>query len=513
MSTIFTHLYAHLIPRTDSALASSIRICQMECLAKRDCRNSSHTHCVFSGKRCSPSPTNVPKFGQLVIQGKDANVPLWADILYCDGSTVLNVSNFGVQIFRQQNVLSIVIYSSRRLVSELNIQPCIIPVRNRGKKKYISKYRYSANVTHNYFNAKNLLRPELTICTQIDTRRIPSLLALAKMYTGPISVAIFTFDSQDENNQIHHMFTENKNTFERVAVHLVHGKYEHPFPRDIWAQGIKKPYVYPINELRNIAVEAALTEFILLIEGDMIFPSPTKSTLLEKLNKLASLDTLNGKIAHALLLPLYYPASCKESIPIPRDKQNLRKKNFHPCKYSSHGFMNYTKWELSNQTTSMVKLPRYWSILGQNDLGSLIPAFEPYFIIAKHNAPFFLPDIYCFGDKTIPLSTWLRSQTVEFYISSNFLVNIECRKRLNRSYQGFSLCKNYSDSLRRQTQIEYADMFRVHAEDHRNRMRFKRFVRIPNMSQRSILPHIYMFPFLAIYFVYFFKCRGKLLKK
>ena len=180
--------------------------------------------------------------------------------------------------------------------------------------------------------------PGITVYTQLDAERLPSLAQLVRSIEFPFSAALF-YDGSQEMLQYIDTFlatTEDGKVIRRsVRLHLVHNSV-----RDVKPKWARKPF--PVQELRNIALKGAQTEYVILVEADMVFPPGAGQALLRERDALQKLSKV------ASILPLYAPredvgAGVLERLP--NNKKGLRQAGLIPCPYDSHEFMDYKAWE------------------------------------------------------------------------------------------------------------------------------------------------------------------------
>ena len=439
----------------------------MECLKMIECYKNQNkmSHCYFQNSQMCQSKTRYKRISHLSVRGHYKPNSIWADLIYCNGSTVLNVS-IGTSIINNNaiettNLLTVVLYGTEKAAS---IQPCLYTPKIRKRLTVATAYNYANKFIVDY-NKQPTFHTDfpVTLCTQLDVRRLPSLVKMAQNYKGTISAAIFIQNPIIQTRIIQKFIMNSSEVFKKIKLHLVFGITGHPFVRDPWARR-KNGFIYPINILRNVAIKEATTKYILYLEGDMILPAHTQQLLKEETNYMNQIKRPHSNVINALILPLFYPSGeCKEK-PMPRSKIDLQMMPYRGCAYESHQFMNYETWLLLPANKTVFKLPKYVSILGTNRDGELIKGFEPYFVVARKDAPSFYNQVYCFGDKVYPIIDWISNNVVNFYLSPNvFLLNIECTSRINVATKKISLCPEYTKSPRKWLQIEYARFLSRHS--------------------------------------------------
>ncbi|KAK3595021.1 hypothetical protein CHS0354_003748 [Potamilus streckersoni] len=135
---------------------------------------------------------------------------------------------------------------------------------------------------------------DVTIVTQCSSNHLHHLLTLSKIWNGPISVSVFTHD-QDTQFAIYtiaYLIACVKNVSKQVLFHIAIPVQNLPIPFDLHDTTVscndrtdtvqsKSEHLnygvegveYPNNLLRNIAIHAAKTSFVFIIDIDTL-PSP-----------------------------------------------------------------------------------------------------------------------------------------------------------------------------------------------------------------------------------------------
>ncbi|GAM29085.1 hypothetical protein SAMD00019534_122610 [Acytostelium subglobosum LB1] len=118
------------------------------------------------------------------------------------------------------------------------------------KRRVQPFYRQSTR----HFNKKT----DTTITAQLDVSRFSRLIELCKQWDGPMSVVIYIKEQKDIRD-LNTLLEDRANmaALENVDIHLAH-------KREL------NENLYPINELRNIAIELSKTEYIFTIDVDFV---------------------------------------------------------------------------------------------------------------------------------------------------------------------------------------------------------------------------------------------------
>ena len=146
----------------------------------------------------------------------------------------------------------------------------------------------------------------ITAVTQITADKLQRLEDLASRWIddgGYISVAIYAPDEVTANNisdKFRLYFEDNSDLFKRVVAQLVVDKR----PKGDYKNnsGLRSPHEYPVNILRNIALEEAPTDHIMYIDVDFIPSVGAHSHLVQQLSLM---DVSMKKEKMALILPAF----------------------------------------------------------------------------------------------------------------------------------------------------------------------------------------------------------------
>ena len=122
-----------------------------------------------------------------------------------------------------------------------------------------------------YFRRRTGSGGKVTLCTQLTPERLHHLQHIAKHWGGPVSAAIYVghrnSSQGDETTAISNFWDTAADDIKSfLDIHLVYDDKRPWFSTS--AGGQQNPY--PINLLRQIALDAAQTEWVLLLEADMV---------------------------------------------------------------------------------------------------------------------------------------------------------------------------------------------------------------------------------------------------
>ena len=168
---------------------------------------------------------------------------------------------------------------------------------------------------------------ETTLVTQLSLDRLDKFHLLINHWDGPISITMYGTDTQAWN--LTQFISENGINRINMAIHIVYeqGKF------------------YPVNHLRNIALNAVSTPYVFLNDGDFL-PSFGLFSYLKKANKVL----MTGSEKRALVIPAF---NGEEGFTYPKDKADLQEMLQEGsvrmfcvwCAHQTHGPTNYSVWE------------------------------------------------------------------------------------------------------------------------------------------------------------------------
>ena len=186
--------------------------------------------------------------------------------------------------------------------------------------------------THLYFYGQKyhpVSDYETTLVTQLSLDRLRTFHMLISQWDGPISISMYgtDFDMWQFSQYVesYNILKNRKN----MAIHIVY----------------KQGNFYPVNYLRNIALNAVSTPYVFLDDGDFI-PAKSLFSYLKKATK----SLLTGSQKRALVIPAFETTRYKLSFP--NDKAQLLKlirlkmvsQFCVGCAHKTHAPTNYRTW-------------------------------------------------------------------------------------------------------------------------------------------------------------------------
>lgn len=233
----------------------------------------------------------------------------------------------------------------------------------------------------------------VTVCTQLTVDRLQRLEALAATYAGPVSAVVyigFRGEASAEVEQVARLWNSSTTLQQFVDLHLVYDDN-----RPWYATGLTKENhgsnPYPVNYLRQYAVERATTDFVLYLEADMATVPNAHSFIAKRWDDMLKVNA--GSNGTVFVVPIYYSKSTNSSdmmerIPSNKSELKMMQAPSHPKRlmrmgerYKSHAALAYGKWESS---TDGAFVP--YDVSG-NPKAILEKKQEPYFIIRKQLMP------------------------------------------------------------------------------------------------------------------------------
>ena len=242
---------------------------------------------------------------------------------------------------------------------------------------------------HLFYRRGNQMVGNVTIFTQLTIDRIERLEQMAREFDGPISAAIylgFNGNIAEEQERLDVFYNQSATLQAFVDVHLV-------FDRKIPWYSItsadnnennhgKSPY--PINLLRQIALDCVKTDWVWYLEADMVPMRNAQAILAKRWNDMLEADKQHGEKT-VFVTPVY---DCKDDNLScnPTSKGELMRMHENKTlgrignRLKSHRALAYGKWE--SQT---LPFDRYDFLPYSEQSGFKLKKQEPYFIGRKRD--------------------------------------------------------------------------------------------------------------------------------
>ncbi|KAK7580259.1 hypothetical protein V9T40_000888 [Parthenolecanium corni] len=231
---------------------------------------------------------------------------------------------------------------------------------------------------------------DVTLVAQLSMDRLQMLEMLCQYWEGPISLALYISDAEAQQLLSYISDSEILRNRQNIGYHVV------------YREGI----AYPINMLRNVALEQVNTPFVFLTDIDFL-PMPGLYTYLKKQATIFELNSTNK----ALVIPAFETQRYRTSIPQKKseilsmlDMGTLFTFRYHVWP-KGHSPTNYAKWRVS---TTPYKVS--WQ-----------PDYEPY-VVVKKNIPLYDTRFVGFGWNKVSHIMELYAQDYSFYVLPNAFI-------------------------------------------------------------------------------------------
>lgn len=271
-----------------------------------------------------------------------------------------------------------------------------LPIEDTAKQKQETKtltpqktQQQNRRIVPNYKLAKQ--RPasdDVSILTQMTLDRFPALVAMAKVWQGPMSVVIYLYD--DQMAELQKKLKRNQN--------ILLPDHQPSIDFHLWIQyrnSTKNNAQYPVNHLRNLAIDHCSTDYIIMLDVDFI-PSIDMYSELHRLRSWKPpssdkhIDNNDNKVA--LIVPAFEIISNvrfpQTRIEVMAYRQRFRKpliQQIHLMKGGpAHNATNYQKWYSLPVSPHLKNNKNDDALIYHVEYEYL---FEPYFMINKHFAP------------------------------------------------------------------------------------------------------------------------------
>ena len=280
-----------------------------------------------------------------------------------------------------------------------------LPSLPRGSRKkmceLINKEQQRRFITHlYYYGLKYTPRDyyDTTLVSQLSLDRLEKFRLLLNHWDGPMSLTMYGTDG--EAWSLETFLQQESIDRDNVVVHVVY----------------KQGWFYPVNHLRNLALNTVSTRYVFLIDGDFL-PSFGLFEHLKKANKAL----LTGYKKRALVIPAFngkkgfiYPSSKKDLL------HQLVKGSVSRfciwCTHQTHGPTNYTLWTTADRPYIVE-----WAF-----------HFEPY-IVVDRSVPRYDEKFLGYGWNKVSQITALKAEGYEFVVLPNeFIIHSPHKRTTDR---------------------------------------------------------------------------------
>ncbi|KAF2076969.1 hypothetical protein CYY_001745 [Polysphondylium violaceum] len=266
----------------------------------------------------------------------------------------------------------------------------IVPSNNQKFTKLMkSIYRMEAYVSiptfKHYINSTSIL-----IHMTID--RINALETLASYWKGPLVIVLFLSEAQDLK-YFKKSFEKNKDLKKYAYLHIVYDDYPH--------------MDYPVNFLRNVAVEYSKTNFIISLDVDFV----PNIKLYDQLNEMINGDMVFENTAY--VIPAFevkekkiqrYPLDKMEMVECIQNDTGIQVHKYKGL--HSHLPTNYERW---------IAFDINYSIDYEY-------TYEPYLFLFKKNLPLYHETFIGYGNDKTSFTLELEASKFKFVVLSNSFI-------------------------------------------------------------------------------------------
>eukprot|EP01132_Coremiostelium_polycephalum_P005757 gene5757-7164_t len=179
---------------------------------------------------------------------------------------------------------------------------------------------------------------KISIVTQTTVDRLYKVAKMAERWRGPISTAVYITNPEVDIDKMKNMIDVNPILKEFADIHLFYANHTR----------------YPVNNLRNFAIQSARTDYVFIMDADFVTPTGLHDYLVSWIEH-PNYNT-DPEIKHAFVVPSFSTWSDPDTIP--NDKEGLLKKmvedqtikpsNLEVC-MKCHTPTNYPRWMIATE--------------------------------------------------------------------------------------------------------------------------------------------------------------------
>ena len=248
----------------------------------------------------------------------------------------------------------------------------------------------------------------ITLATQMTYDRFPNLAAIAKVWNGPISVALLLLREGIQSikqltQELVHKYYASKFLHQNVAIHLI-------LEDDLNEQDSTQ---YPVNFLRNVALKFGRTSHVFLVDTD-ISPGFSERQAWKWMDeaKVEFRSEENDNCLRCAFISPVFDVKTRDAV-MPASKKELlaklkeEKDKFEKYMGSSHNMVKYGKWHAENKAYRVFHSEHQ----------------EPYFIVPR-DAPLMNDLFEGYGrDKTVYINELEQLRYTFVVLAESFLLN------------------------------------------------------------------------------------------
>jgi hypothetical protein len=253
------------------------------------------------------------------------------------------------------------------------------------------------------------------IVTQLSIDRIPRLETICNVWNGPIVAAILVEDRTDQNprqtaQQIVQILESVITT--RVGFHSL---------TTILVSRENSSDPYPINGLRNIALQHATSEFVFLLDVDCIPSRDLFDSFVGTSEMKNSLRNICVQNVGGIVVPCFEPSddACfntqnlftSDEVRTLANLPSPQLRQFAITEFDrGHGATNFSKW-LSSGSDQSNRFQQYYQVDYQE-------GFEPFIIIARILTPLYCEELVGYGRNKILHLYHLHRLGISFWVTT-----------------------------------------------------------------------------------------------
>ena len=219
------------------------------------------------------------------------------------------------------------------------------------------------------FNASD--NKTITLCTQMDSFGIDNLPRLVGEWRpAPVSIALYLLPDSAERVKTSLSQPEYEQVRKWADIHLVEADLDRA--------------LFPINFLRNVAIDHSRTNMVFVVEGDMIVPSAVQ-------RRLVTFCKQRFPVSTAFVVPLFEPKSKNGILDntiiipmhMPKDKASLLAASdaWTPCQFESHAYLGQLQTPWAEARLPQPMLARE----NQDPQGASVRVFSVRVYVVQHN--------------------------------------------------------------------------------------------------------------------------------
>ena len=280
------------------------------------------------------------------------------------------------------------------------------------KFRFAVRLVYRVHPLYLEFSYESNGRNDVTLVAQMSMNRLHMLEPLCKSWGGPLSIALYATDADLRLLTSLIAASPFLNDFKKLALHVVfrEGKF------------------YPVNRLRNIALDAAITPFVYLSDIDFLPASNLYHYIKEAI-------TVLGTSQRALIIPAFQSLLYRMDFPTNKTEliSMLEKKQVYTFRYhvwkQGHSPTNFEHWKKSARPFRV-----HW-----------VEPFEPY-VVVHRNVTRYDERFVGFGWNKVSHMMELNAQRYEFVVLPEaFMIHMPHSPSTDMTT--FRRSKNYRDCM------------------------------------------------------------------